>query len=178
MDNRRGFTLVEITIVLVILGIMAIIATSNLMSWLNHNAAIGFQREFLSRCADARTRAMATNLQQKVLLDLGNGTVRIQQGNAGTASVGWTDVGERIVASRGAGIHEVIASPAPGTVSPPTTFSFIFNPGGQVLTQDNAAVIRPLTEAKVRLTADNPGEQTTLRLYGWTSKARLENGWP
>ena len=178
MGNRRGFTLVEIMIVLSILGIMVIISTSNLMSWLSHSAAVDFQRELLARCNDARTRAIATNRQYRVRIDLGAGTVSLQQGDLGTGSTAWADVGPQVAATRGAGVNEIIASPAPGTVSPPTTFSFIYNPGGQVLSQDNAATIRPLTDAKVRLNADNPADQTTIRLYGWTSKARLENGWP
>ena len=178
MKNRRGFTLVELIIVLTILGIMLVISGSNLMAWLSHSAAVDFQREFLQRCGDARTRAMATNRQYLVRVDLGSGTVLFRQGNLGTGSTAWTDVGPPLQGSRGAGIHEIIAAPAPGTVSPPTTFSFIFNPGGQALTLDNAATVRPLTEARVRLTAENPEDETTIRLYGWTSKARLENGWP
>jgi len=178
MDNRRGFTLVEIVIAITIVGILAVISTSNLMAWLSHHAAIDFQREFLQRCAEARTRAMATNRQYLIRVDLGTGTVLLRQGNLGTGSTTWTDVGSQVAGNRGAGVHEIIAAPAPGTVSPPTTFSFIYNPGGQVLTLDNAATIRPLTEARVRLTAENPADQVTIRLYGWTSKARLENGWP
>jgi len=180
MRNRRGFTLVEIMIVLAILGIMAIISTTNLLSWLRHSAAVGFQREFMARCSEARTRAMATNRQHRLWIDLGNGVVRLQQGDQVTHSsaTGWGDVGPQAIATRGAGIHEIIATPGPVTASPPVIFSFVFNPGGQVVALDNAANPLPLTEAKIRLTADNPADQATILLYGWTSKARLENGWP
>ncbi len=178
MKDRRGFTLVEIVIVLTIVGIMIIMSTSNLMTWLSHNAALDFQRELMARSNDARTRAMATNRQHRLLVDLGSGTVSLQRGDSGTGSSAWTEVAPLLSAARGAGIHEIVAAPAPGTISPPTFFSFIYNPGGQVMTQDSSATIRPLTDAKVRLTAENPADRTTVRLYGWTSKARLENGWP
>ena len=48
-------------------------------------------------------------------------------------------------------------------MTPPGTFAFIFNPDGQVLTQDNAATVRALTDARVRLSASNPVDQTTIR---------------
>jgi hypothetical protein len=75
----------------------------------------------------------------------------------------------------------VVFKPAdlvPGTVTPPSTIAFIYHPGGHVSSQDNTATIRPLVQANIRLTADNPADQMTLRLFGWTSKARIVNGWP
>ncbi|MBE0569137.1 MAG: hypothetical protein IH576_00685 [Deltaproteobacteria bacterium] len=169
----------ELMIALAIVGILVVISTTNMMSWLNHSSAVGFQREFLARCNEARTRAMSSNRQHRLMIDMGNNVVRLQAGNAGTGSSAWTDIGLPVEGSRGAGIQEIVNDTSPpGTVSPPAVFSFLFNPGGQVLTQDNGATIRPLGQARVRLTADNPGDRETIRLFGWTSKARLENGWP
>jgi hypothetical protein len=91
----------------------------------------------------------------------------------------WTDIGMPIEGRRGAGIREIVNDTnPPGTVSPPGIFSFIFNPGGQVMSQDSAATIRPLGQARIRLTADNPADLAAIRLFGWTSKARLENDAP
>ena len=84
----------------------------------------------------------------------------------------------QVVGTKGAGIHEILCNPLPASVIPPATFAFIFNPDGEVLTQDNAATVRVLTDAKVRLSAGSTVDQATIRVYGWTSKARLENGWP
>ncbi|MBE0602554.1 MAG: type II secretion system protein, partial [Deltaproteobacteria bacterium] len=61
MRGRGGFTLIEILIVISIVGFMVTIASTNVMSWMDHSSAVGFWQEFLSRCADARTRAMASN---------------------------------------------------------------------------------------------------------------------
>ncbi len=177
MKDRRGFTLIEIMIALAIVGIVAVIATTNFFSWQSHYSGVGFQREFLSKVSEARTRSMGTSLQHRLRIDLGAETVVLEQGNAGTASGTWVNVAPQVVGTRGAGIHDIVCNPAPASVTS-GTFAFIFNPDGQVLTQDNAATIRALTDAKVHLSAGSTVDQTTLRLYGWTSKARLENGWP
>ena len=180
MKGRRGFTLLEIVIVVTVIAIVAIIASTNFSSWQSHYSGVGFQREFLSLYNQARTRSMSSSLQHRIRIDLNAETVTLQRGNAGTGS-SWpnnTDnVVQTIVGSRGAGIQEILCNPAPGSVTS-GTLAFIFNPDGQILTQDNAATVRALTDAKVRLSAGNTADQTTIRLYGWTSKARLENGWP
>jgi len=178
MKDRRGFTLIEIMIALTILGIMVVIGTTNLQLWQSHYSAVGFQREFLALANEARTRSLGTSLQHRVRIDLGTEAVVLERGDAGTASGTWVIVAPQVVGTRGAGVHEILCDPLPALVTPPGTFAFIFNPDGQVLTQDNAATVRALTDAKVRLSADSTVDQTTIRLYGWTSKARLENGWP
>ena len=61
MNDRRGFTLIEIMIALTILGIMVVIATTNLQLWQSHYSGVGFQREFLSQFNEARTRSMASS---------------------------------------------------------------------------------------------------------------------
>ncbi len=177
MRDRRGFTLIEIMIVIAIVAIVGIIATTNFLTWQGHYSAVGFQREFLSEVNQARTRSMGTSLQHRLRIDFGNETVVLERGNAGSASVTWVNVAPQILGKRGAGIQEIVCNPAPASVTS-GTFAFIFNPDGQVLTQDNAATINALTDAKVRLSSGSTVDQTTIRLYGWTSKARLENGWP
>jgi hypothetical protein len=60
------------------------------------------------------------------------------------------------------------------------TFALVFNPGGQVLTQTDPAndnTILPLNQADVHLAAGSAADQATIRVFGWTSKARLSNGW-
>jgi prepilin-type N-terminal cleavage/methylation domain-containing protein len=178
MKDRLGFTLIEIMIALAIVGIMTIIATTNFVSWQSHYKGIGFQREFLSLVNEARTRSLGSSLQHRLRIDLGAETVVLERGNAGTASGVWVSAAPQVVGESGAGVHEILCNPLPASVTPPGTFAFIFNPDGQVLTQDNAATVRALTDARVRMSAGSTLDQATIRLYGWTSKARLENGWP
>lgn len=175
MRNRGGFTLLEIIVVMVIVGIMLTIGGSNLLLWLDHAAAVEFQREILSRSNDARTRAMASNLQHRMRVDITGETITLQRGNLGSGSTSWSNVGNPIVGNRGAGIQEIVYDN--GTTVSASTNSFIFNPGGQVLALDNSTIILPMNQARIRLTAGNTADRATIRIFGFTSKARLENGW-
>jgi prepilin-type N-terminal cleavage/methylation domain-containing protein len=176
--SPAGFTLLENVIVIMILAILVVIGTSNLLSWLRHFGAVDLQRELLSNLNEARTRSLASTFQHRVLIDLGAESVQLQRGNAGNGSTAWVDAAPRLAAAGGAGI-ETIAYPfgtAGDTVKSSGTFAFIFSPNGQVLTQDNST-ISPLTQANIRLAAENDADRATIRLFGWTSKARLFNGW-
>jgi len=174
MKDRRGFTLIEIMIALAIVGIMVVIATTNLQLWQSHYSAIGFQREFLSQVNEARTRSMATSLQHRLLVEKSAGRVTLQRWESGIGP--WVNAAQPIVGSRGAGIDNVICDP---TVAVPSTFALMFNPNGEVLVQTNTAgtTATALTQADVHLSATNAADQATIRVFGWTSKARLANGW-
>jgi len=179
MKDHRGFTIIEIMIVMVVVGIVATIATTNFSSWQSHYSGVGFQREFLSKSNEARTRSMATSLQHRLLIDMNTNAERVtlQRGNlgTGTASSGWTNVGQAVVGSRGAGIDRIDNCAVAGPV-----FALLFNPNGEVLAQDNtaSAAASPLTQANIRVSASRVADQATIRVFGWTSKARLLNGWP
>jgi prepilin-type N-terminal cleavage/methylation domain-containing protein len=175
MRNRRGFTLLEIMIVIAIVGIMAIIATTNFFSWQNHYSSVDFQREFLSMFNQARTRTMATNLQHRLLINNSSGTVvTLQSGTLDNVS-SWTNVVQPIVGSRGAGIANVVWDP--GTASMP--LAFVFDPNGEVLVQTtpSSTTATSLTQADIHFSAASVADQATIRVFGWTSKARLFNGW-
>ncbi|MDA8179119.1 MAG: pilus assembly FimT family protein [Desulfobacteria bacterium] len=176
MKDRRGFTLIEIMIALAIVGIVTIIATTNFSSWQSHYSGVGFQREFLSLCGEARTRSMSSSLQHRLLIDMNAGTVTLQRGDLGTASGTWVIAAPGVVGTRGAGINDVTCTPV---VAVPTTFALVFNPDGEVLIQDNTSTstATPLTQADVHLSAAAVADRATIRVFGWTSKARLANGW-
>lgn len=176
MKGRRGFTLIEIMIALAIVGIVTIIATTNFSSWQSHYSGVGFQREFLSQFNEARTRSMATSLQHRLLIDMNAGTVILQRGNLGTASGTWVNAAPGVVGTRGAGINDVVCTP---TVTLPTTFALVFNPDGEVLVQTvpTATTASSLTQADIHISATSVADRATIRVFGWTSKARLANGW-
>jgi len=174
MKDRQGFTLLEIMIVIAIVGIMAVVATTNLQLWQNHYSGVGFQREFLSQANEARTRTMATSLQHRLLIEKSAGRVTLQRWDLGVGP--WVNAGQSVVGSRGAGIENMVYTPG-GTVS--TDFALLFNPDGEVLiqTDPNSTTATLLTQADVHLSASSATDRATIRVFGWTSKARLVNGW-
>jgi prepilin-type N-terminal cleavage/methylation domain-containing protein len=182
MKDRRGFTILELVIALVIVAILVTIGGSNLQGWLSHSSALGLQREILSACNEARTRSVASSLQHRLLFDLGAERATLQRGNAVTGSTAWVNAQNTVTASRGAAIESILyplGNPSDTAVTS-GSFALIFNPNGQVLTQTNPAdptTISPLTQANIRLSAVNDADRATIRLFGWTSKARLLNGW-
>ena len=174
MKDRRGFTLIEIMIALAIVGIVGIMATTNFFSWQSHYSGVGFQREFLSRVNEARTRSIASSLQHRLLIDMNADNVALQRWDFGSGP--WVTVTQTVVGSRGAGISDVVCTPA---VAVPSTFALLFNPDGEVLVQTNTAgtAASPLTQADIHISASSVEDRATIRVFGWTSKARLANGW-
>jgi len=172
MKDRRGFTLIEIMIAIAIVGIVAMIGFSNLQSWVYKYNFSGFQREVLSSLKQARTLSVSSQRQHRVRFDLDNEAVTLERGNAGVNSNIWTQVTSGVSAQVGARIDNVTPTP-PGVAIPSGTFALIFNPSSEVLAQDNAT-ISSVTQADIGLAGRNPGDVGTIRVYGWTGKARIQ----
>jgi prepilin-type N-terminal cleavage/methylation domain-containing protein len=79
MKDRRGFTLIELVIVLMIAGILAVIAVPNFQGWINHMRFTGFLREVYSGFQDARTRAKTTGIPHEVVVNPGANTVGLRR---------------------------------------------------------------------------------------------------
>jgi prepilin-type N-terminal cleavage/methylation domain-containing protein len=175
MERQQGFTIIEVMIALAIAGILVIVATTNLQLWSAHYSAVDFQREFLSQFSTARTRSQASNLRHRILIDMTAERTILQRQDAGTST--WIDVGQTITAEKGAGVNDIAVDNA--AVSG-TTYAIVVNPGGQVSGQSNPAsdlTIAPFTQAEIHLSAGSAVDRSTIRVYGWTSRARLSNGW-
>lgn len=168
MKRRQGFTLVEILIGLVIVAIGLVMAIPNLQRWIYHSNFTGFQRSLFSECQEARTRAIASQYQHGLLINFTAGQVTLQRGNAGTNSATWSDVRSAISIPTGCSLNEVLTTQGGATTITNTgTVRIVFNPAGDTY---------PLDDARIHI-GSTVGDLYTIHIYGWTAKARMENGW-
>jgi type IV pilus assembly protein PilA len=79
MRNRKGFTLMEIMIVLAIVGILAAISIPNITGWVYHLRFSGFLRSVYTEFQEARTRAKTTGLPHEVVVDPVTNAVQLRR---------------------------------------------------------------------------------------------------
>jgi len=166
--REKGFTLVELVIVIAIIGIGAILAGSSVLQWIRHNESVGFHREVFSRVEEARTMAFSSRRQHRLVVDFSARTVAVERGNAGANSTSWTAMKSPVSAPFGAFIDSVLTTQGGATTTSTSgTVAITFNPAGDTFPSD-----------LVRFRISNTlGEQWTIRVFGWTTRARVENGW-
>ncbi len=180
MRSERGFTLVEIMIVLAIIAIGTTLAFANLQRWNRHNRFVGFQREVFSELQEARTRAVSMGRQYILDIDIDTGTATLLQGDAaGAASNDFTPARATVAAPFDASITDVRYTLGATTATASGShFFLLFNPAGDVYRRSSAApggVVTELDDAAVHLSS-GAGETATIQLFCWTGKARLSNG--
>ena len=79
MRRKSGFTLIEIAIVLVIIGIMAMIAVPSFKQWVFHTRFTGFLRDAYTEFQHGKMRAMTTGISHEVVVDPVNETIRLRR---------------------------------------------------------------------------------------------------
>ncbi len=175
MRSEKGFTLVEIMIVVAIVSIVGIMAVSNLHGWNRHNRFVGFQRNVFTEMQEARSRAFAMRRQYRLSFDLDAETILLERGDAGSGSTVWAADRGLLSAPGGCRLDDIAWLRAGAGATPSSgMFYLVFSPAGDVYRWSGGA-FTPLDTANIHLSNES-GETATVRLFCWTGKARLSVG--
>lgn len=77
----KGFTLIELLVVITVVGILAVIAFPYYKSWIDDAHYKEAARDVASAIRDARSRAIGSNLEHRLEVDLANDKYRMTRGN-------------------------------------------------------------------------------------------------
>jgi len=89
--NKKGVTLIELIIVMVIIAIGAVLMVPNIGGWLPVYRLKGATRDIVSTLRIAQMKAVSSNLEYRVSFP--NQTFLLQKGNLSSGSTIWTDEG-------------------------------------------------------------------------------------
>ncbi len=141
--NDRGYSLLELLIVLVIVGVLAAAAVPGMGKWIAKRELDGAARSMLSQFQQARSEAIQRNQSVSITIDTGNDTYSFSPAFMPTQSVPdhlsltETFTGTPGFNSRGAALDQgsvaIVSSRLPTTGTPPhNTRTITISLGGSV----------------------------------------------
>ena len=89
--NRKGVTLIELIVVIVIIAIGAALLTPNIGGWLSNYRLRSATRDIASILRTAQMKAVSSNLEYRVCF--ANPTFWLERGNLSSGSTSWTTEG-------------------------------------------------------------------------------------
>jgi prepilin-type N-terminal cleavage/methylation domain-containing protein len=151
--NQKGFTLIELVCVMVIIAIGAVLLAPGIGSWLPYYRLKGATRDVTSMLRLAQLRAVATNTPYQVVFDTVNGSYVLQyQTTGGYVADGGTQ-------SLPTGVN---VSTDFGTVARFQTNSTATDQGNNVILTGNIAL------------SNTKGSTKRVQLFGLTGRIKIE----
>ena len=87
--NKKGVTLIELIVVMVIIGILAAFFAPNIGAWLPNLRLRSAARDIVSTMRTAQTKAVSTNLEYRVYSNSGERKYWTERGNQSSGSTNW-----------------------------------------------------------------------------------------
>jgi len=157
-DNRRGFTMIEMMIVIVVIGIMAAMAAPSFLNWIPKMRLKNDAREKVNYLRQARSRAIAENSQYGVYFDF-NGSRMVYFKD--TDSPEWSYYAE--------GVDSVVGNP----ISNESTVAY-----GTCSLMGNTVIFYPngsaSTSGSLELYDVESGNSYTINVLASTGRIRLQ----
>lgn len=122
LEKNKGFSLVELLLVIALIGVMVAIAVPSIVSQINHQRLVRSARDLFTEINAARTNAITRNVRYEV--DVAGATYQLKYFDAGTAS--WVNE------------HAAVAMQSKISItSPAGAFQVVYNPNGTVAVPGN-----------------------------------------
>jgi type IV fimbrial biogenesis protein FimT len=104
--NKKGVTLIELIVVLVIIAIAAALAVPSIAAWLPNYRLRTATRDIVSTMRTAQMKAVSTNLEHRVQFNAEGGSYIVQRQTTAGVDV-WVDDGVSQTIPSGIRFHEI-----------------------------------------------------------------------